>query len=194
MSQRGPRNRRSIPRRSVTRRPVVLLALAPLMLACGDSSKSSCGTQPQGACEQLCEQVCERLEGCAVEWEPSCEDRCARTFTCPGETPDHDQAICGSYLGQIETATCSELCHGTHSSYDWGGDCSGGWDERCSELANKAGDPCPPGFVHCFVDGGFCAGGTCISLPDVGDVQCGSTGYVCDERTVVNFRVSSCQL
>ncbi|MFW5925105.1 MAG: hypothetical protein ACOCV4_03005 [Myxococcota bacterium] len=89
---------------------------APTEDAGSDARVTACGDEPEAPeCRALCMEVCEGLEACGVD--PSrCLADCYDALACPGETPDHDAAICSGLSPPSDT--CEDLCA---LAADWGG-------------------------------------------------------------------------
>lgn len=105
-----------------------------------------CGDEPEAPeCRRLCDEACEHFASCGGDFS-ACIDGCYDAYACPGETPGHDAAICGSE-GYSPTS-CTETCRWVS---DFGGYGRGG--PPCPDAVD-AGVPAPcEGRSYCDCNG-----------------------------------------
>lgn len=95
---------------------VALLFAVFELIACSKSSgRGDCG-EPVLACSQLCQSYCTDLGACGRA-PADCIAKCTNAYRCPGETPDHDRAICTGEMSRL-TGTCESACNMSRS---WSG-------------------------------------------------------------------------
>lgn len=163
----------------------------------GDASSSPCEPPIAAECAALCDETCSLLALCGVDAE-QCADRCSATFACPGESSDHDRAMC-SDLSAGET--CESACAFAESYID-GLECSpDNGSSTCGERDYcDCGGPCEPlidtstgCFCECeepFTCGRraddcacICGGATYLGCAPRGD--CAETSLDCGDCSVV---------
>ena len=104
-----------------------------------------CGGEPAAPeCRRLCDEACAAFAACGGDHAP-CLAGCYDAYACPGETPGHDAAICGS-TGFLPRG-CDETCAWV-ATY-------GGFGEgpSCPDDPEPEPDPCR-GRSYCDCTGG----------------------------------------